>query len=92
MADSKHFVDRHREALISRMYAVDGVLDGLLQANLLDDEHYDRVRCQNTSQDKMRELYTYIRGWGNKDKDTLFNILLNKNRPLIQDLLSPNNA
>lgn len=86
-SDGRHFVDRHRENLISRMYAVDGVLDGLLQENLLNDEQYDRVRCQSTSQDKMRELYSYIRGWGNNHKDRLYEILLNRNRPLIQDLL-----
>ncbi|CAI9534115.1 unnamed protein product [Staurois parvus] len=82
----KHFVAKHREALISRMYIVEGVLDGLLEENLLNHEQYDRVRCQRTSQEKMRELYSYMRGWGDNHKDRLYNCLLKNNKPLIEDL------
>ncbi|KAM5153181.1 apoptosis-associated speck-like protein containing a CARD [Mantella aurantiaca] len=88
MADSRHFVDRHREDLISRVSLVDPILDGLLQEDLLTDEQYDRVRCQSTSQDKMRELYSHIRGWADDHKDKFYEILQKHNRPLIKDLQS----
>lgn len=38
------------------------------------------------SQEKMRDLYNVVRGWGYGDKDTLYNALGNHNRLLIRDL------
>nr|DBA19021.1 TPA: hypothetical protein GDO54_014903 [Pyxicephalus adspersus] len=84
--DEEHFVDKYREELIQGVYLVDPILDGLLQKPLLITEQYDKVRSQTTSQDKMRELYMCIRGWGPDDKDILYEILLRNNRPLIEKL------
>ncbi|XP_072273273.1 apoptosis-associated speck-like protein containing a CARD isoform X2 [Pyxicephalus adspersus] len=85
-SDEEHFVDKYREELIQGVYLVDPILDGLLQKPLLITEQYDKVRSQTTSQDKMRELYMCIRGWGPDDKDILYEILLRNNRPLIEKL------
>lgn len=84
--DMKHFIDRHRAALISRVYMVEPILDHLLQNGLLTDEQYENVRCKLTSQDKMRQLYQYVRGWANSNKDIFFEALIKNNGPLIQDL------
>ncbi|XP_077306066.1 uncharacterized protein LOC143925374 [Lithobates pipiens] len=81
-----HFIDRHRAALISRVPRVERILDHLLQNGLLTDEQYDNVRCTPTSQDKMRQLYQYVRGWANSNKDIFYEALRTNNVPLIQDL------
>ncbi|XP_068103267.1 apoptosis-associated speck-like protein containing a CARD [Hyperolius riggenbachi] len=81
-----HFVDLKRESLIQRMSLVDPVLDALLQESLLMQEQYDIVRSQPTTQEKMRQLYSYVRGWGTRDKDRFLNILQEHNGPLIRDL------
>ncbi|XP_075034993.1 apoptosis-associated speck-like protein containing a CARD [Mixophyes fleayi] len=86
----EHFVIEHREDLISRMSLVSPILDDLLGKNLLTDEQYDIVRSKPTSQEKMRELYSYVRSWGDKDKDKLYEALEKHNSPLIQDLKKKN--
>ncbi|XP_040212045.1 apoptosis-associated speck-like protein containing a CARD [Rana temporaria] len=80
------FVDEHREALISRCVQVAPILDGLLSKGLIIDEDYDVILAEKTSQDRMRKLYTFIRGWSPSHKKTLYEILKDKNRPLIEDL------
>ncbi|XP_068102673.1 NACHT, LRR and PYD domains-containing protein 1a allele 5-like [Hyperolius riggenbachi] len=82
----KHFVDRHREALISRVSLVSPILDSLLSDLLLTHEQYDTVRKQMTPQDQMRVLYSYSRGWGDRDKDIFYKALQKNNAPLMQDL------
>ncbi|XP_040211500.1 E3 ubiquitin-protein ligase CHFR-like [Rana temporaria] len=82
----EHFIDRHRAALISRVPLVEPILDHLLQNDLLIEEQYDNVRSRPTSQEKMRQLYQYARGWANPDKDIFYEALKTCNGPLIQDL------
>ncbi|KAM4605851.1 apoptosis-associated speck-like protein containing a CARD isoform 2-T2 [Discoglossus pictus] len=82
----EHFIDRHRLALIDRMSSVDPLLDELLQEKMVTPEQYDTVRTKDISQNKMRELYRYVRAWGTSDKDTFYRILKSKNALLISDL------
>lgn len=80
------FVDKHREALISRCVQVAPILDGLLSKGLIIDEDYDVIFAEKTSQDKMRKLYMFVRSWSASHKQTLYEILKEKNRPLVEDL------
>ncbi|XP_068099862.1 uncharacterized protein [Hyperolius riggenbachi] len=86
MAGRRHFVDRHRAALISRVSLVEPILDDLLSEDLLTDEQYDNVRGAATSQEKLRRLYGFVRGWGDDDKDKFYIILRRSDGPLIRNL------
>ncbi|XP_075034990.1 uncharacterized protein LOC142097224 isoform X2 [Mixophyes fleayi] len=82
-----HFVDIHRLNLISMISTVDPVLDDLLDQGLLTDEQYDTIRLSKpTSQEKMRELYSHVRSWGNEDKDAFYQALMRYNAPVIRKL------
>lgn len=83
---NNHFVDKHREALISRVTLVDPILDYLMTKNVLNNEQYDNIRSKPTTQEKMRELYKYIRGIGDSAKDKFYDALENHNYFLMQDL------
>lgn len=65
---------------------VEPILDDLLQNDLLTEEQYNTVRSRLTSQEKMRQLYMYVRGWANPYKDIFCKALKKFNGPLIQDL------
>ncbi|XP_073492024.1 apoptosis-associated speck-like protein containing a CARD [Aquarana catesbeiana] len=80
------FVDKHREALISRCVQVAPILDGLMSKGLIMDEDYDVIIAEKTSQDKMRKLYMFVRSWSASHKQTLYEILNEKNHPLVEDL------
>lgn len=80
------FVDKHREALISRCVQVSPILDGLMSKGLIMDEDYDVITAEKTSQDKMRKLYMFVRSWSASHKQTLYEILKEKNHPLVEDL------
>ncbi|KAM5151694.1 uncharacterized protein ACMZJ9_009935 [Mantella aurantiaca] len=79
----EHFVDRHRQDLIQRISRVEPILDSLLAVDLLTLEEYDTICAKETSQGKMRMLYTYITHWSNTDKDTLYRIMKKRNIPVI---------
>lgn len=82
----QQFVDKYREALIKWVSPVDPILDSLVAQELLTDEAYDNIRSKTTDQEKMRELYRIIRGWGMSDKGKLYDALKKHNGPLIQHL------
>ncbi|KAM3936009.1 uncharacterized protein RB166_003094 [Leptodactylus fuscus] len=82
----EHFVDKHRVDLIRRVTLVDPILDDLYQRKLLIREAYDRVRSLKTSQEKMRELLSYVESWGNEDKDHLLESLRKHHSPLMRRL------
>ncbi|XP_078508581.1 apoptosis-associated speck-like protein containing a CARD [Lissotriton helveticus] len=82
----KHFVDMHREDIIQRCTLVDPILDRLLSLELITEEQYDLVRVMNTTQNKMRELYRLMLGWGESDKDQFYQALKEQNGPLVRDL------
>lgn len=82
----EHFVDKHRKALIANCALVAPILDGLFSEDLLTQEQYDSIRAEKYSQEKMRKLYEYIKGWPVSGKQTLYNILKEENGPLIKNL------
>ncbi|XP_075175951.1 apoptosis-associated speck-like protein containing a CARD [Anomaloglossus baeobatrachus] len=88
----EHFVDRHRTQLIQRMSPVAPVLDDLLQKKLISQEQYDTVRSKTTHQEQMRELYQYVRSFGNEDKNKLLQSLKKHNGPLIKNLEETENS
>ncbi|XP_077303135.1 uncharacterized protein LOC143923385 isoform X2 [Lithobates pipiens] len=85
-ASGEHFMDKHRPALIQAISPVEPILEELLSPGLLIDEQYGTICSKRTSQEQMRELYRYITHWGNGDKDKVYQILWNHNRPVIKRL------
>ncbi|XP_069591622.1 uncharacterized protein [Ranitomeya imitator] len=85
-SDKKHFVIENRNKLISNITDVDSVLDDLLDEGLLTEEQYDIIRKKDTSQEKMRELYGYVRSWGPGDNDAFLSILQKNNPVVIKNL------
>lgn len=85
-ASGEHFVDKHRQALIEAIALVEPILEELLSMDLLTYEQYETVCSKPTSQEQMRELYRYIRMWGNGDKEKIYQILRKHNRPVISRL------
>ncbi|XP_068102704.1 neurofilament heavy polypeptide-like isoform X2 [Hyperolius riggenbachi] len=84
--DLRHFVDEHRQDLIGKINPVEPILDDLLNKELLKQEQYDNCKSKETSQSQMRELFGYVRGWGNPDKDIFLQILEHHNEPIIRGL------
>ncbi|XP_069100252.1 apoptosis-associated speck-like protein containing a CARD isoform X2 [Pleurodeles waltl] len=82
----KHFVDKHREAIISRCTLVEPILDRLFSLEFLTEEQYDLVRAMTTTQNKMRELYKFMHGWGEAGKEAFYRALREQNGPLVRDL------
>ncbi|KAJ1125528.1 hypothetical protein NDU88_003957 [Pleurodeles waltl] len=85
-ASDKHFVDKHREAIISRCTLVEPILDRLVSLEFLTEEQYDSVRAMTTTQNKMRELYKFMHGWGEAGKEAFYRALREQNGPLVRDL------
>ncbi|KAM5152694.1 NACHT, LRR and PYD domains-containing protein 1a-like [Mantella aurantiaca] len=82
----RHFVDEHQEALINEIDKVDGILEDLLEEDLLSDAQYNSLCRKRTSQEKMRQLYIYVFLWDAEDKDIFLGILKTHNRTLIANL------
>ncbi|XP_073479390.1 NACHT, LRR and PYD domains-containing protein 3-like isoform X2 [Aquarana catesbeiana] len=80
------FVDQYRAELIQRITMVHPVLDNLLQEGLLTQEHYDTVKAYKTTQEKMRGLYQFSRGWSMPDKDIFYQALKASNPGVIERL------
>ncbi|KAM5151695.1 uncharacterized protein ACMZJ9_009936 [Mantella aurantiaca] len=81
-----HFVDRHRQNLIHRVYRLQPVLEKLLKETLLTKEQQDSICSKTTPWEQMEELYHYVGGWGDDDKDKLYDSLRKYNELLIRDL------
>ncbi|XP_070768300.1 apoptosis-associated speck-like protein containing a CARD [Enoplosus armatus] len=86
MADEKHFVDKHQVQLIKRVSNIAAILDELLQNNVIDQEGYDKIRAQPTSQEKMRALYSGSLKAGKACKDIFYTILEANEPYLVADL------
>uniref|UniRef100_A0A8C5CJY2 CARD domain-containing protein n=1 Tax=Gadus morhua TaxID=8049 RepID=A0A8C5CJY2_GADMO len=55
---NKHFVDKHRSALIQRIRRLAPILDRLLDRKVLSQEEYDAIMAKGTPQDQARQLYS----------------------------------
>uniref|UniRef100_A0A667X487 PYD and CARD domain containing n=1 Tax=Myripristis murdjan TaxID=586833 RepID=A0A667X487_9TELE len=83
----KHFVDKHRTALIQRVSTVPSLLDELLDSGVIKQEGYNTVMAQATSQAMMRELYKGpLNACGPSGKDIFYEILVELEPVLISDL------
>ncbi|KAM9426206.1 sterile alpha motif domain-containing protein 9-like isoform 2-T3 [Pholidichthys leucotaenia] len=86
--EGKHFVDRHRTALIERVNEISPILDSLLDKQLISQDKYDYIRNKivfPTSRDQMREIVDMMR-LEKQSKDTLYEIL--KERETLRYLMS----
>ncbi|XP_039475978.1 NACHT, LRR and PYD domains-containing protein 1b allele 5-like isoform X1 [Oreochromis aureus] len=81
-----HFVDKHRVELIQRVSNIEPILDELLKEKVIQQESYDRIRALQTSQEKMRELYSGPLKAGSASKDVFYQILQTHERLLVNDL------
>ncbi|XP_028327039.1 apoptosis-associated speck-like protein containing a CARD [Gouania willdenowi] len=86
MSEDKHFVDKHRVALIQRVSNIEPILDQLLDAGIIQQEFYDHVRSLPTSQKKMRMIYSEPLKSGLRAKDVFYQILKKNEEYLINDL------
>uniref|UniRef100_A0A668RUP9 CARD domain-containing protein n=1 Tax=Oreochromis aureus TaxID=47969 RepID=A0A668RUP9_OREAU len=77
-----HFVDKHRVELIQRVSNIEPILDELLKEKVIQQESYDRIRALQTSQEKMRELYSGPLKAGSASKDVFYQILQTHERLL----------
>ncbi|KAM7333753.1 hypothetical protein ACRRTK_007073 [Alexandromys fortis] len=80
-----HFVDQHREQLVARVTSVDPLLDKL-HGLVLNEEQYEAVRAEATTQDKMRKLFSLSRSWSRASKDQVYQALKETHPHLIMDL------
>ncbi|XP_039886649.1 uncharacterized protein LOC120732849 [Simochromis diagramma] len=81
-----HFVDKHRVELIQRVSNIAPILDELLKEKVIQQESYDRIRALQTSQEKMRELYSGPLKAGSASKDVFYQILQTHEKLLLNDL------
>lgn len=63
-----HFMDQHREQLVTRVTSVDPLLDKLHRL-VLSEESYEAVWAETTNQDKMRKLFSLSQSWNQTCKD-----------------------
>ncbi|XP_034624198.1 apoptosis-associated speck-like protein containing a CARD [Trachemys scripta elegans] len=52
----------------------------------LNDEQYQTIRAEKTSQEQMRKLYELVPGWNKWQKDRLYQALKETNRDLVEEL------
>ncbi|XP_076138821.1 NACHT, LRR and PYD domains-containing protein 1 homolog isoform X5 [Alosa pseudoharengus] len=83
------FVDRHRAELIGRVYNVMPIADALLSKGLVHPEKYSEIRAAATSEAKMREIYECLRSAGAEGKAAFYEVLLQEEPHLLQDLSTP---
>ncbi|CAO2644018.1 NACHT, LRR and PYD domains-containing protein 1b allele 2 [Lemmus lemmus] len=88
---SPHFVDQHREQLVTRVTSVDPLLDKL-HGLVLSEEEYEAVRAEATNQHKMRKLFSLSRSWTRACKDQVYQALKETHPHLIMDLLEKLNS
>ncbi|XP_034467743.1 apoptosis-associated speck-like protein containing a CARD isoform X1 [Hippoglossus hippoglossus] len=82
----KHFVDKHKLQLISRVSCIEPILDELLEKDVIQQEAYAKIRALLTSQEKMRELFSTSLRASETCRDIFYEIL-KKNEPyLVEDL------
>ncbi|XP_044214548.1 NACHT, LRR and PYD domains-containing protein 1b allele 2-like isoform X4 [Thunnus albacares] len=86
-SEGKNFVDKHRSALIERVFNIDPILDDLKRKGVIQQEVYDTIKTtKSTTQDKMREIYNGPLKAGDGVKEIFYTILLEWEPLLVADL------
>ncbi|KAM5151697.1 NACHT, LRR and PYD domains-containing protein 1a allele 5-like [Mantella aurantiaca] len=84
--EAEHFVMKNRTDLIERIDPIEPVMDYLLAKKNLTAEQYDNVCSKAAPHEKMRQLYSYVRSWGEKEKDVFQEALKKNHSKIIRDL------
>lgn len=79
-------MEKHQVQLIQRVSNIEPILDELLDKKVIQQESYDKIRALATTQEKMRELYRGALRGGLACKEIFYEILVEKERYLIDDL------
>ncbi|XP_068965094.1 NACHT, LRR and PYD domains-containing protein 12-like [Petaurus breviceps papuanus] len=80
-----HFIDQHRDQIISRVTSVDMILDKLY-SRFLSNEDYERIRAEKTNPDKMRRLFSFSMSWDKTYKDYLYEALKETHPHLVKEI------
>ncbi|CAL8288695.1 unnamed protein product [Merluccius merluccius] len=87
VSPKKHFVDRHRSALVQRISSMAAILDQLLDRRVVSKEQYDTIIAEATRQDQVRQLYSGpLMSSGTTGKDIFLSVLGEMEPFLIEDL------
>ncbi|XP_075200051.1 uncharacterized protein LOC142302826 [Anomaloglossus baeobatrachus] len=84
--DNGNFIDYHQYDLFRRIKAVDPVLRGLRERDLLTEEQINDVMEKTSSEEKMEELCDVISHWEDTGKYTAYTVLREHNEEIIRDL------
>ncbi|XP_025766776.1 apoptosis-associated speck-like protein containing a CARD [Oreochromis niloticus] len=82
-----HFVDAHEAELIHRVSNIEPILDDL-KGKIIQQEAYDKIRALQTSQEKMRKLYSGPLKAGDASKEAFYQILKKHEKMLIEARVS----
>uniref|UniRef100_A0A667WN89 CARD domain-containing protein n=1 Tax=Myripristis murdjan TaxID=586833 RepID=A0A667WN89_9TELE len=86
-SSDRHFVDKHRTALIQSVSMVEPILGELLNRSIINQEGYNKVMAQGTNQEKMKELYEGpLNACGPIGKDMFYELLKQLEPYLILEL------
>ncbi|XP_030629299.1 NACHT, LRR and PYD domains-containing protein 3-like [Chanos chanos] len=80
------FLDKNRAEFIQRVTMVMPLADELLSLGMLHEETYSKIKAANTSQEKMRELFTALHCGGDRVKSAFYRVLERLEPHLLQDL------
>lgn len=80
-----HFIDHHRDQLITRVTSVDPVLDKL-HGQVLNEEQYESVRAEATKPGQMRKLFGFSKSWDRACKDKVYQALKEFHPHLVMEL------
>uniref|UniRef100_A0A4W5JF04 CARD domain-containing protein n=1 Tax=Hucho hucho TaxID=62062 RepID=A0A4W5JF04_9TELE len=80
------FVDDNMEQLVQRITMVMPIADSLYQKKMIHDEDYSEITVALTSMAKMRRLYRALKPGGDVAKSAFYQILLEKQSLLVEDL------
>lgn len=78
-------MDEHRVELIERVSNIEPILEELKE-KIIQQEAYDKIRAQQTSQEKMRALYNGPLKAGDAAKEAFYQSLKKHEKILIEDL------
>ncbi|KAM9502830.1 apoptosis-associated speck-like protein containing a CARD isoform 1-T1 [Salvelinus alpinus] len=80
------FVDDNMEKLVQRITMVMPIADGLYQKKMIHDEDYSEITAAQTSMSKMRKLYVALKPGGAVAKSAFYQILLEQQTLLVEEL------